>query len=115
MSKGVVLLARKDGSTSVWSVPGTKKPEPREPATWIASRFKNFTPRFKFGRHTREVHLQRVEWWNDTQEWVGVYFATVQVVGTRKQWTERYVFAYRNGDMVCFRQFGTKDGWRALA
>lgn len=114
MNKPIILIAKKD-KTGEYSVPGVKQRVRREPATWIAARFQNFRPRFKYGRSVREAQLQRVDFWDDTQEWVGIYFATVQLVGTGQQWTERYVFACRDGDMVCFRQFGTKTGWRQLA
>lgn len=108
------LTFRKNPGTETYSLVSPVRNDRPKCPDWLATRFRNYKPRYLYQGKPEVVHLEKVRWWQDTQEWVGVYGSDVYSRSTGAKWRERFVYANRDGAMVEIRQFGTKT-WRAFA
>ena len=94
---------------------GNQAAKPRCPND-LYSLFRSYKPAFgSFINPPVGVGVfEKVRWWEDTREWVGVYTINVnQYNDPRRCWTERFVIARRHGVMTCIKQWnGPGIPWR---
>lgn len=114
MTKSITLYQNRNG------VYTTQRPEPRRtnagshcPSS-LADAFRNhqisYEGNLRFFYSPAPLH--RIEWWRDTQEWVGVYRSEL-MDNYGGRWSEQYVWAVRNGRLSEIRQFNVRGvGWR---
>lgn len=85
------------------------------PPGWLVQKYKRFLPSYSYSNGFQPVDLEKVRWWPDTLEWVGVYYARTYAGESEygRRDIERYVWVWRAGRMVQLKQFGVPHSWRS--
>lgn len=75
-----------------------------KPPGWALNAFRSYQPVYQYSLPYR-VPLERVRYWPETGEWVGVYCAHVYSTPHRKYLPERFIIGFRNGSFPELKAF----------
>jgi hypothetical protein len=64
---------------------------------------------YEFNGPSSPATFKKLLYWYETKEWAGMYANSVyNIRNPSERWTERYVWALRNGEFVELKQFDVR-------